>query len=383
MADRLLEFDIAVIGAGIAGLSCAQLLRQIGYQVVVLEKSRGVGGRIATRRLYGTRADHGAPFLDPSGELLRNLVRVLSSHGIVEPWTDTFYQIDSADPRPKPATSHWCSYYVAPAGINSVGKFLANQLPIWLNRRVEAIQPSDHHLWHIQLKATGEAANPFLTTDGEIAIPEELTAKAVVMAIPAPQAVMLLEAPNTGVSREFLNNLRGVEFDPCISVMVGYPAARQRDLAQREAAWRSLVFNQDRYLRWIGWDTSKRHNSQQPVFVLHSTPTFAEEYLEASDLQLPAREMLARAAQTAIAWLDEPEWLQVHRWRYAFCRRPWTKPVLHSITPLPIACAGDWCGENQIETALHSGLEAAGWVNDRLNQLPIPSLASLWEAISA
>ena len=46
--------DIAVIGAGMAGLVCAQQLSQAGYSVVVVEKSRGVGGRVATRRLQGT-----------------------------------------------------------------------------------------------------------------------------------------------------------------------------------------------------------------------------------------------------------------------------------------------------------------------------------------
>ena len=45
--------DIAVIGAGIAGLVCAQQLSQAGYSVVVVEKSRGLGGRLATRRLHG------------------------------------------------------------------------------------------------------------------------------------------------------------------------------------------------------------------------------------------------------------------------------------------------------------------------------------------
>ena len=42
-------FDVAIIGAGLAGLTCAQQLHQAGYRVVIVEKSRGVGGRVATR----------------------------------------------------------------------------------------------------------------------------------------------------------------------------------------------------------------------------------------------------------------------------------------------------------------------------------------------
>ena len=65
------KFDIAIIGAGIAGLVCSQELQQAGYSVVVLEKSRGVGGRMATRRVSGSRADHGVRYLEPTDQLLQ------------------------------------------------------------------------------------------------------------------------------------------------------------------------------------------------------------------------------------------------------------------------------------------------------------------------
>lgn len=52
--------DIALIGAGIVALVCAQQLTQAGYSVVVVEKSRGLVRRLATRRLHRIWADHGA-----------------------------------------------------------------------------------------------------------------------------------------------------------------------------------------------------------------------------------------------------------------------------------------------------------------------------------
>ena len=70
-------FDVAIIGAGLAGLTCAQQLHQVGYQVVIIEKSRGVGGRVATRRLQDTRADHGVRYLEPQGKLLQQLIDLL------------------------------------------------------------------------------------------------------------------------------------------------------------------------------------------------------------------------------------------------------------------------------------------------------------------
>lgn len=87
--------DVAVIGAGIAGLVCAQQLTQAGYSVRIVEKSRGLGGRVATRRLYGTCADHGACYLKPKGELFGRLLELLHQRHVLEVWTDTVYDFKS------------------------------------------------------------------------------------------------------------------------------------------------------------------------------------------------------------------------------------------------------------------------------------------------
>ena len=55
--------DVVVIGAGIAGLIAAGELKRAGLHVLVLDKGRGVGGRIATRRIGGATFDHGAQFI--------------------------------------------------------------------------------------------------------------------------------------------------------------------------------------------------------------------------------------------------------------------------------------------------------------------------------
>ncbi|MCT7985572.1 FAD-dependent oxidoreductase [Laspinema sp. A4] len=398
MSDRIVEFDIAVIGAGIAGLTSAQSLRSLGQTVVVLEKSRGVGGRVATRRLYDTQADFGAPFLDPRGMLSQQLVQVLSRAGLVVPWTDTVYQIEpppdqvglsgqSLPPQTtsenrsltiksgmNPAATLSAPYYVAPTGINAVGKFLARHLEIWRSRRVQTVTPTDQGYWHLELEAIADS--------GDAAVPLAVQAKAVVMAIPAPQAVMLLESGESGLPRPFLDRLKAVEFDPCISVMAGYPASKQRELVQAEYRGRSLVFPPSSPLRGLFWQSSKGLGATQPVFVLHSSAHFAEQHLDAMDLETVGRELCDWAGEAVLPWFKDPEWIQVHRWRYAFCRRPLTQPLLTATTPLPMVCAGDWCGDRQLETALQSGLAAAEWVSDRLGGGPMPPLASLWEAIA-
>ncbi len=67
--------DVLIVGAGLAGLCLARDLRR---KTVILEKSRGLGGRVATRRIDDLGLDHGAPFL-PDDALVRELLR---AHGL-------------------------------------------------------------------------------------------------------------------------------------------------------------------------------------------------------------------------------------------------------------------------------------------------------------
>lgn len=344
-------FDIAVIGAGIAGLICAQQLTQAGYSVVVVEKSRGVGGRIATRRLHDTFADHGTCYLQPQGEPLERLVRVLHDCHVLEVWTDRVYelaphqkQLQATKPSPR---------YIAPTGMTAIAKFLATGLEIWLNRRVGAIAPTAEDYWHFTCDPT-----------------DTIAAKAVVVAIPAPQALMLLESlSDNGLPAVFLEELRLVEFDPCLSVIAGYT-----NQSQLEPEWRALTFIDDPYLDWVGWDSSKRIAASAPVIVLHSSAKFAQQHLDTDDLHPAGYQMLSQAAERLLPWFNTPEWVQVHRWRYAFPRRPWQQAYLSAETPLPLVCCGDWCGGNQVGSAMLSGLAAAEQINLQLQQRALPGV---------
>ena len=98
--------DITVIGAGMAGLVCAQQLTQAGYSVRVIDKSRGVGGRVTTRRLFNTKADHGTCYLKPESELLQRLITLLLQKGDLEVWTDTLHVKDNfSSPMVNPSSS--------------------------------------------------------------------------------------------------------------------------------------------------------------------------------------------------------------------------------------------------------------------------------------
>ena len=347
-------FDVAIIGAGLAGLACAQQLQQAGYRVVIVEKSRGIGGRVATRRLQDTCADHGVRYFEAQGKFLPTLIEVLVQRGILKAWTDQVYQLNSATSELTVELESSHTRYVAPAGMTAVAKFLATGLEIWLNRRVEAITPTAENTWHLTLNSPDETF-------------QELTAKAVIMAIPAPQALMRLEPLKEIVPSAFLDRIRSVEFDPCITVMAGY---KNEHLSL--PSWKACCVSHNSDLAWIGLDSSKRPNSKAPIFVLQSTADFANCYLDVEDLKPVGQELLSTAAHLLLPGLDNPDWFQVHCWRYAFPSVSLTQNYLYSATPLPLICCGDWCGGNLIEGALNSGVSAAVEINEQLQQKPLP-----------
>lgn len=345
-------FDVAVIGAGIAGLTAAQQLQQAGYSVVVLEKSRGVGGRVATRRLYGKRADHGLRYLEPQGEMLGRLVELLCDRHILQIWTDTVYSCESKIPR-----------YVAPEGMSAIAKFLATGLEIKLNQRVRAINVTDDQTtWRLDFEAKVDD------------IPETIDAKAAIVAIPAPQALMLVEPLAESIlPTGFVDKLRAIEFDPCLAVMAGYPAQAELNLDGN-----SVVFSDNSDIAWIGLDSSKRPNAEFPVFVMHSSAEFAKNHLDAEDLNAAARHLLATAtAKLNLSWLDAPAWYQIHKWRYAFPRQFLHSSYLDAEISLPLICCGDWCGGNLVESALNSGMAAASQINRYIRDVPLPGIRFL------
>ncbi|WP_013324818.1 NAD(P)/FAD-dependent oxidoreductase [Gloeothece verrucosa] len=342
--NRPYHFDCAIVGAGLSGLICAQQLQKSGLRVVVLDKSRGVGGRVATRRLENTCVDHGLPFLTVTGQYSQRLIEELSELNIIQAWTGKVYHLSSDDV----FTHEAANRYIASSGINAIAKHLAKDLEIWRNCRVTLLGLAQGPSWCLIGDDSANFAQPIF-------------ASALVLAIPAPQALMLLEASKSvNFPEPFLHQLEAVEFKPTLSVIAGYAPQSQTELLQ--LSWDGVKFIDDPYLAWVGIDSSKREQPEQPVLILHSTPEFAQEYLDADGLEVAAQKLLHHASVRLLPALDQPQWVQVHRWRYAFPSVSLSLPCLFTGEPLPLVCCGDWCGENLVESALESGISAAGQI---------------------
>jgi renalase len=333
--------EIAIVGAGVAGITCARELQSVGIKgITIFEKSRGVGGRLTTRRMFDTCVDRGTCYISPKGQQFRDLFDRLIAANIVEPWTNITHTL-TVDDNILPDLDIY-PRYVSPGGMNQIAKYLAKDLDVKFGHKAIAIQP-DRHLWRLTIEGNDEP----------------IFAGTVILAIPAPQAVDLLSPLGDILPIELLNTLRGVDFYPSIAVAAGYTMAQ---LAEWESVYpdvKSVSCIEDPILGWLGFDSSKRQQSAPPVFVIQSTANFVAEYPNPEDMLSASRVMLERAAERFLPWFRDCLWQEPHLWRYAFPKSPLVDTYLSFDLPAPLYCTGDWCGGRKVEDAYLSGLAVA------------------------
>ncbi|MEM9513083.1 MAG: FAD-dependent oxidoreductase [Cyanobacteria bacterium P01_E01_bin.48] len=344
------ERSILVVGAGITGLICARRLKQMGMQVRVFEKSRGFGGRVATRRISVTTqagsvshmpVDHGTQYVSPKSEAFQAQLQELQQADIVTEWARSRHVLDENGLH---SDDKYAPRYIGLAGMAAIAKHLAAELDVVTETRVTRIhrQPNS---WVIR-------------TEGN----REESSAGVVIAVPAPQALEILKsATNAGeiaASDSAIGALQAARYAPCLAVMAGYAETTPKP------AWQGVQWLGHDAIAWTALDSSKRNASTFPAIVLHSTADFARQYLDAThaDLEAAGRHLLYLASQELGAWLAEPDWLQVHRWRYAFPETTASElsfAISTAETRAPLVLAGDWCASPRVEGAFLSGLDAA------------------------
>lgn len=167
--------EVIIIGGGLSGIMAARTLMKKGVEdILIVEKSRSVGGRLATRRIGEGKADHGAQFFTVRSPELQEDVEKWLEAGWVKRWFGTPY------PR-----------YTSASGMNALAKQLAGSIPVKLNTRVSSIRDGRDGPLEVELE------------NGE-----RITANHCIVTAPAPQAIQLLT--ETAQSR-----VPTISFAPC------------------------------------------------------------------------------------------------------------------------------------------------------------------------
>lgn len=310
---------IGIVGAGMAGLACAEGLARHGHHVILFDKGRGPGGRMSTRRLSTqageVRFDHGAQYFTVRDDAFRRRVDAWTADGIVAPW---------------PSAGNG-AYVGVPAMNAPIRQMAGGQKVLW-STRVERIE-SDGPGWRL------------IADDGE-----SVDVDIVVLALPAEQASALLAT----VDPDLAACAAAVPTDPCWTTMLAF----SESVPVAQNCWRG----QD-IIGWAARNSSKPGRTGPESWVVQSNPDWSRRHIEADASRVSAT--LKDALSSLLASELPPTIAEVsHRWRFARSSGEGASAIWQPVRR--IGLCGDWLIGPRVEAAWLSGTDLAGRIDAAL-----------------
>ncbi len=308
-----------VVGGGISGLLIARSLADAGFSVRVLDKGRGFGGRLATRRAMPARFDHGAQYFTVRDARFQSWVDQWLKAGVIREWFDRF-EGTSTDAEGHPR-------YVGVHGMSDIAKWLA--VGVDVRRATKALALSRRRgVWTVH-------------TDTEW----DYQAETLILTTPVPQALDLLDSSGEDYGNGYSERLRAVHYEKGLALM------GRLDGPSGLPGFGGIKIDDSAQLSWLA-DNAMKGISEVPAITLLSTADFAEAHWDNEDSV--RGQLLAEAAGPYLkARIRE---FSCHRWGF-------TKPVVTFGAPyfcnqaLGLLMAGDGFGGPRVEGAALSAIE--------------------------
>jgi predicted NAD/FAD-dependent oxidoreductase len=285
-----------VVGAGISGLLAARELQAEGWRVTVLDKGRGVGGRMATRRVSEGNFDHGAQFFTVRGERFADLVEGWLAAGAAEEWTRGF--ADAAGELKEDGHTR----YRGKEGMTSIPKHLARGLDVRTGEKVVSVEPADSG-WEVACESGLHVASA-----------------ALLLTAPVPQALDLIESGGYALPDEVRRQLAAISYDPCLALMAlldgptGVPEPGGVQIKGEP-------------LDWIG-DNGLKGISQAPAITVHAGPQWSRAHFVDDEAEI-TRSLLALAGDQLGTDLETRTVdTSLARWRYSWVTQAHPEPGL-------------------------------------------------------
>ena len=318
MPDAGGAMRIAIVGAGMAGLSCGQRLSRLGHEVRLFDKGRGPGGRMATRRMEDSGStlhfDHGAQYFTARDPRFVEQVAHWEAAGVAARWAAAG---DDA--------------WVGTPAMNAPLKAMAGELGVQFGTRIEQLV-RDGEGWQI---------------DGEGA--PDARFDAVLVAVPAEQAGPLLQ-PHAPAMATLADQTAS---DPCWTLMAGFeaPLALVQDTLRQRGP-----------IGWAARNNAKPGRANEECWVIQASPEWSRAHLE-EDAETVAAALLAELAEANGGPLPRQLGATAHRWRFARSGTAGEEALWDA--EQRIGVCGDWLIGPRVEAAYMSGLLLAEAVGGR------------------
>ena len=318
MRDRPQDIDILIVGAGMAGLAAATELRRAGRDLLVIDKGRGPGGRLASRRIGGATFDHGAQFLTARDPRFAAAVDRWRTFGVVEEWYRSIGDGTEGHPR-----------WRGKPTMNEIARHLAREVPVLLEKRVVSLR-RDRNRWVAKLESG-----------------ETFRAGAALLTPPVPQSLAILKAGESALPPRETAHLVSVEYERCLAVLTVLDGPSRIPPPGGLSPGAGPI-------AWIA-DNQRKGVSGEPAVTIHATAAFSLEHWD-RDRNDSGRELLRAARRWLGSAVTE---FQVHGWRYSKPLRVEKSPCLVLGQSPPLVLAGDAFAGPRVEGAALSGWAAA------------------------
>jgi renalase len=297
------EWHYIIIGAGISGMTLAQRLRSKGLSVLILEKSKGVGGRMATRRWNDQLFDHGAQHIRMNPKT-QSLLDQWSHENLLSPWQE--------------------NSFICPLGISKLAKSMAAHLEIQLEKKVIHVQKIDTNY-----KLSSEDGSHFIT-------------KNLVLSSPLPQSLQLLSHSNINYDKK----LESIQYAKALVFLVSHKSALNFQLPDYQE-WNSgplfSITNQN-----------KKFDKPGFAFTFTMSPDWSDTHFELNDELLNTH--FKQTLDLLKFQIPQSSELQIKKWRYSHPTSTWTDKF-YTVENEKIELIGDAFGGPSINGAAYSALE--------------------------
>ena len=310
-----------IVGAGISGCVCAYQLSRSRHEVVLIEKGRGVGGRMATRRMNGARIDHGAQFMTIRSARMKSLLSLWEGESAVIPWYDRI---------PGHPEIPIGIRYRGTTGMTDPAKYLSRFFDKELNFFVERIErvETGWKIWERQ---------------GQFRI---LNAEHLILAIPSVQILELLHRSSLYLPDEVMNGLKKIRHTRCIALMGLMENSSQ---LPKPGTFTHPVEEID----WIS-DNQLKGISSKPCFTIHASDDYSQQLWDAPDEERVPK--LLEVGEDCLG-TKITQWVS-HRWGFAKPTVTFGSSHWHS-AEWALTMVGDGFGGERIENAALSGWDGA------------------------
>ncbi len=330
------ELDYIIIGAGISGLSLARKLSS--KNILILEKSRGVGGRACTRRFDGNRFDHGAQYFSARSSEFKKLTKELLEQNLIKVWFNQLHSIeDNLGNTLEKELKDEYPRYIVPGGMNGLGKYLAFDLKILNQKKVKTLS-KDGIFWKVACEDSSE-----------------FFAKNLILTSPAEQTLEIIKASNLDSNLKLDNkNLKNISYYKCITILMSF------DYDMKLPNPGGFVFKDPEPIAWIADNLAKEVASKTSALTIQCGPKFSEKNFAKTE------DEIIKLLNTSRLFSKEPKATQIQKWRYAKLNNYNKEGFTILDNEKTLFCCGEGFLGPRVESAFNSGLALAKHIESKI-----------------